>query len=578
VLKKLINIPVIGPVLFKIRRFVHDPAGMVAAWRDYFKTRRDAAFIRREIRTRQHGPMALILCMDDDSIYMLKIFAMLAVGLKLEGWRITVLLKDRARSQGRRYFRAFGIDHFVYFGDFSLSAEERRLCADQARSFMTDASSFRTVKNWRFRDSWIGPQILSTVSRHRLEGTPDVTDPKVRGEISSLLPLIFETINKAGKVVDAAEPQLALTIEANYANFGPLVDVLITSGINVVQIVQPWRDDTLTFKRLTRETRRQHPSSVSSRTFHEFIKRPWTTAHDQQLEQILADRYSGRWFLQARNQPGTAQKNRNEILAKLQFDPAKKTAVIFSHILWDANLFYGDDLFGDYGDWLVQTVRAACQNSEVNWLIKLHPANVWKRARERFEGEYAEVSLIHREIGALPAHVRLLPAETDISTFSIFQIADYGITVRGTTGMELPCFGVTTFTAGTGRYSGLGFTVDSQSKEEYLGRLSRIHNFPSMDHEAVVLARKHAYAAFHLRLWPIKSFQSVFDYKPRGSHPLDHNLLFKVHSLEDILHNGDLKSWAVWAQDEKQVDFMIEDEIMPDRTVDLISANDTQNN
>jgi hypothetical protein len=50
--------------------------------------------------------------------------------------------------------------------------------------------------------------------------------------------------------------------------------------------------------------------------------------------------------------------------------------VVFSQVLWDANLFYGEDLFEDAGEWFVETVRVACANSAMNWLIKLHPANV----------------------------------------------------------------------------------------------------------------------------------------------------------------------------------------------------------
>ena len=63
---------------------------------------------------------------------------------------------------------------------------------------------------------------------------------------------------------------------------------------------------------------------------------------------------------------------------------------------------------------------------------------------------------------------------------AIFEFIDIGITVRGTAGMELPCFGKTTLTAGTGRYSQLGFTNDSDTKVEYLNKLRNIENLPNM--------------------------------------------------------------------------------------------------
>jgi len=50
----------------------------------------------------------------------------------------------------------------------------------------------------------------------------------------------------------------------------------------------------------------------------------------------------------------------------------------------------------------------------------------------------------------------LLP-DTKISTLSLYRFADDGVTVRGTPGLEIACFGKPAFTAGTGTYAGLGF-------------------------------------------------------------------------------------------------------------------------
>ena len=106
---------------------------------------------------------------------------------------------------------------------------------------------------------------------------------------------------------------------------------------------------------------------------------------------------------------------------------------------------------------------AACANDRVNWVVKLHPANVWKRRRDRVSGELDELVAIRERVGELPPHVRLLEPDTDISTWSLFDVTDFGVTIRGSVGFELPCFGVPVLTAGTGFYSGRGFTVDSET-------------------------------------------------------------------------------------------------------------------
>lgn len=353
----------------------------------------------------------------------------------------------------------------------------------------------------------------------------------------------------------AIRPDLALVIEANYSTFGPAVDAVIGSGAPVIQLTQPWKDDGLILKRLTPATRRTHPSSVSRDTLATLASRPWTEQREAELKKAFADRYGGAFFLQARNQPTVRSMGRDEVVRLLDLDPSKPIAVVFSHILWDANLFYGDDLFRDYAEWFVETVRAAAANPRVNWLIKLHPANLWKRAWENVQEEFEEVRLVQQTLGELPEHVRLVPADTPISTLSLFQAADYGVTVRGTSGMELPCFGVPTFTAGTGRYSDLGFTEDSADAGSYLSRLSRIETTPRLSEERTKLARIHAHAVFCLRPWAMQSFRSEFAYPKSGSHPLAHNLRPAVTSWDAIVKNGDLARFADWAE-ATEVDYL----------------------
>lgn len=154
----------------------------------------------------------------------------------------------------------------------------------------------------------------------------------------------------------------------------------------------------------------------------------------------------------------------------------------------------------------------------------------------------------------------LIAADDDISTLSLFESIDYGVTVRGTSGMELVCFGRHCITAGTGRYSGLGFTLDSVSREQYLQRLARLHTQPAMSTEEVLRAKWHAYTAFALRPWPMLSAQAEFRYQNQGRAPLDHNLQLTVGSVEQLEHRGDLVAWANWAEGDA-VDFLHQPEV-----------------
>jgi hypothetical protein len=219
-------------------------------------------------------------------------------------------------------------------------------------------------------------------------------------------------------------------------------------------------------------------------------------------------------------------------------------------------MFYGRDLFRDQEEWFVETVRAAAANDRANWVVKLHPANVWKRRRDSVEGELGEVAAIRERIGDLPPHVVLLEPDTEISTRSLFEVTDVGVTIRGSVGFELPCFGRPALTAGTGFYSGRGFTVDSDTREQYLAQLAAIEEVPRPTPEQVELARKHAYALFRLRQTRFTSFRSVFKPLDRIDDPYEATIEVTVRSPEEVAAADDLRRLGHWAVRSRDLDYL----------------------
>ena len=536
-------------------RLIRYPKAQFIVWKDFWKTWNESSFIRREKFPTIKDKVAIMIAMTD-SVYELKLTAMAALGLWMRGWHIIVLTNSPYNVWSHRYFKAFGMNYFIYWDNFDLTPQERKHCREEATTILSQGITFQSLKSLTYRNCRIGSQILSAFSRAFKQGAFDIKDPLVKERIQKMLPKVIEVVYRSERLIEQWKPNMVVLIEANYEVMGPFVDMANHKGVSVVQMVQPYRDDAMIFKRLTPQSRRYHPVSISPSTFTEILQSPWTAEQEADLQEEFIRRYNGKWFLQSRNQPNVHKRDRLELFAQLNLDPTKNVAIVFSHLLWDANLFYGEDLFEDYVDWFIETVRAACGNPGVNWILKLHPANIWKRRRDGDQSELTEEILLREKIGPLPNHVKVVYPNTDISTFSLFEIADYGVTVRGTVGIELPCFGVLTLTAGTGRYSGMRFTNDSTTKMEYLKKLSNIQNLREMSPEQILLAKRYAHALFFRRPWVMRSFKSVFQYLPRGAHPLDHNLLLRASSMQEITKNGDLEKWATWAEDKGKVDYL----------------------
>ena len=199
-----------------------------------------------------------------------------------------------------------------------------------------------------------------------------------------------------------------------------------------------------------------------------------------------------------------------DLYSEFNLDPKKQTAIIFSHILWDATFFWGVDIFKNYEEWLVETIKSAVLNENVNWLIKIHPSNLVKADKNIIQNKkFAELQAIKNSIGELPNHIKVIFPDTQISTYNLLSKVDYCVTVRGTPGLECAAFGVPVITAGTGRYDGRGFTLDSSNISEYKEKIKSITKLEKMTDKQISDARIFLY----MTLFDIKFKLSFINHK-----------------------------------------------------------------
>lgn len=539
------------PGLGDVYSILRHGSTQIPAWIDLVKTWRQTSYLRDKSLS---ADKTALVSFATESVFEVKVLLSIASGLLVRGWDVKAIFPSITSRRSGLYCQAFGVSGVNGLDKIPLTPHEAVLV--EARVASKIPSTISALKDYDFEGVWLGPQLLSSISRKTYTGFVDLRDDETRRLLVHSLPVALASVFRAKTLLNRWSPILVLCMEPNHLGTAALVDLAVSGGSDVVQVTQPWREDAFICKRLTAETRRMHPSSVAAEVVMRLYEEEWPAAADAELETVFKDRYSGRWTLQARNQPNVLAYSREDLTRRLNLDPRKKLAVIFSHILWDANLFYGEDLFDDYGEWFVQTVAAACANNSVGWLIKLHPANVWKRRHEAIEKGLDEIRLIKQHVGPLPSHVQVLLPNVEISALSLYKAADYGVTVRGTAGMEMPCFGKPVITAGTGRYSSLGFTVDSTTRDEYMARLRNIQEVPPLTAEQTRRARVHAYAALLMKPWQFEGLRTEISLRREGQHPLDHNARLEFRSREDLLGSRDLQQWTTWATESRDVDLL----------------------
>jgi hypothetical protein len=434
-------------------------------------------------------------------------------------------------------YRRLGSDELVFMDHYQAAMPNegaRMLAGCKTLDDVTDLS----VNGVR-----CGKYAVSTLMRKTRSGSFDLADLAIREELARALDRSLQCTRTARALLHKLKPNALVLVDRGYSPSGELFDTCIESDIPVFTWNAAHRNDSLMLKRYTRSNRDVHPSSLSEETWAQLQALPWTSQNSERVLQELERCYtSGEWYGEVGTQFNKKAVDKAALVRQLGLDPSRKTAVIFPHIFWDATFFWGTDLFKNYEEWFVETVKAACKNTAVNWVVKVHPANIVKNHRDGVSTEHSELTAIRQAIGELPPHIKLLEADTDISTLSLFKALDACVTVRGTTGIEAACFGIPVLTAGTGRYDRLGFTLDSNSREEFLARLADVQNTDRLTPEQNELALKHAWGVLIGR--PV-SLQ-IFHMRYRKTQTADLEIDFQAQSAEALRQLPDLHAMTAW--------------------------------
>lgn len=398
-----------------------------------------------------------------------------------------------------KIFKIFGIRNIYYYEDYFKKVSLKQIIVEAEN--LAKSVTLEDVLELTRNGIQVGKHAASFVMRLTRKSSFDLKDDTIKSLFIEQLACSLRAARAVEMILKEVKPDLVYVNDRGYTPGGQLFDACLKHKIHVIQRCSSHKSGWEMLKRYSRvEMGSIHPHSLSAESLECVRSRVWNNSMWEELYDELERTYkSGDWFSEVGTQFNKVVYSKKDIESRLQLDSRKKTAIIFPHIFWDATFFWGEDLFKDYHDWFVNVLKVAAKNKNLNWIIKIHPANTVKAKRDNYRGEHVELMAVYETLGQLPKHIKVIPPESDINTFSLFEIMDYCLTVRGTIGIEASAFGINTLTAGTGRYDRLGFSHDFNSKEDYLKCIQSLEDIPPMTKEAIELARRYAYGIFILR-------------------------------------------------------------------------------
>ena len=360
-----------------------------------------------------------------------------------------------------------------------------------------ELTSLDNLINYTYKDIQCGKYALSSSMRYLRKSTIDFKNSKDKRCVNFFLKKSILLANASIFFLENEKNiDYALFNDRGYCGEGEFFDQCIIKNIKCIQFIASYKNNIFLLKKFNKNNKNDHPSAISDKLWNEYDKKEISDDQKSFLENEIYQMYNtNEWYPSAGTMVGKKILHKNELAKKIgNLDSEKKIAVIFPHIFWDGTFFYGDDLYNNYEEWYEETICYAVQNKNINWIIKAHPSNIVKNIQDNtYPKEERELTILKKIVGEIPDNIFYLPSNFKYSTYHLFDLLDYCITVRGTVGIEAAMRNKIVITAGTGRYDNKGFTDNIMNKEEYRKTLMNLHSFKSLNTNSKNKAIKFAY-------------------------------------------------------------------------------------
>lgn len=170
---------------------------------------------------------------------------------------------------------------------------------------------------------------------------------------------------------------------------------------------------------------------------------------------------------------GKKEGNREKLISVMGLDPQKKNVVFCAHTLSESAHRCSRQAYQDTYTWMEETMKYVRNKENANWIIKVHPVAALKY------GEGCVLENLYEKYKS--KNLYLFPDEYNSAL--VGEIADVVVTIYGNAGSEYACLGIPVILTGNAIYSGLGYTTDAFTKEEYERTLDRVEELQTLTEE-----------------------------------------------------------------------------------------------
>jgi hypothetical protein len=353
-----------------------------------------------------------------------------------------------------------GMD-FVWLGRY-LTTDEGREAKRWAASLPPEELLRATYGSWE-----VGEWIRSSVQSHFRSGDIDVGRPAMEKVVRSYVYSGLIACFALDRLLVESAPDVLLLFNGRQSSTRVALELARAHGVRAVVHERGLRYETLALV----EDEPCYSLKPFRRYWREWGEVPLTAAEVHDVAQLMAEREHGRGLAWS---PLTAPPQPlDEVRSQLGLSAERPTWVLFTSS--DDETAGDEDYaspFVSQREWIERTIEHARRNPRIDLVIRVHPNTGSRRSTGANRAQLEEMKRLAEN---LPANVRMIEPDVDISSYSLMEICAVGLVWISTVGLELACKGKNVVVAAGNYVAGTSFvhTVqDPAAYEEMLGSLT----------------------------------------------------------------------------------------------------------
>jgi len=416
-----------------------------------------------------------------------------------------------------RLVSQMGMD-FRWLGRY-LTVEEQREALAWAASLADQDLLSAHFGEWPISE-WMRLSLQS----HLRCSEPDLQDPAAARAARSYAYSGLIACRALDRLLRESEPDVLLLFNGRQSSTRVALELARRRGVRTIVHERGSRNETL----LLVENETAISLEPVRRYWREWGEVPLSAQELADITRLMHDREHGRntgWDAFT-----TAPQPDGRLFDELDLDPARPVWALFTSS--DDEVAGSADRASSFAsqlDWIEATVDYAAAHPSVQLVVRVHPNTGSRRSTGANRAQLQQMEAL---ASRLPANVRLVSPDTELSSYALMDACSVGLIWVSTVGLELACKGKTVVSAAGNYLTGTAIGHDVTDRAQYGDLLDGLRQIApgAVDERVRRLALRLAYGFF---------FRSRIDF-PLVEMPNPHEGRLRYRSLAELAPGADL--------------------------------------